>query len=176
MALTVSKSDENASVLDRVTQNAFFKCDGSQPILTVKLEQPFDIEPHVQYEVRAQLSATSRRVQRSKLGAGAALYWRAQELNFYYGTEPLFAAKVKTEDKQTVIFNFSEPHEECQIVDVSSAPPTPNPPPRPPPPKEYRRPSRIERLKRALSFSDKPEMKDESQVSGGQIPVLMFFA
>jgi hypothetical protein len=109
-------------------------------------------------------------------------------VNFYYGTGGQFAAKVKANNNENIIFNFSWDNnfddtisETSQIPPSSSAPPTPNPPPRPPPPEEYRRPSRIERLKRALSFSEKEkptiEQRNEEKFNllQGQIPVIMFY-
>lgn len=69
---------------------------------------------------------------------------------------------------------------------ISSEPSTPNPPPRPPPPQEYRRPSRMQRLRRALSFIDNRNYEKEDHQSmmtihesgllEGQIPLLMFYA
>lgn len=88
---------------------------------------------------------------------------------------------------------------------ANSEPSTPAPPPRPPPPTEYKRPSRMQRLRRAFSFIDRREDSHDSTINSnnklsngirtdstgngnarttsnwdtlleGQIPLLMFYA
>ena len=89
---------------------------------------------------------------------------------------------------------------------ANSEPTTPAPPPRPPPPQEYKRPSRMQRLRRAFSFIDRREDSPETFLNSnskfsngirtdsagngnasrlpksdtvlleGQIPLLMFYA
>jgi BTB/POZ domain-containing protein 1/2 len=179
----------NPTLIDHIEKNLMLKCDGSQPIINIKLDEPFEIEPNMQYEITAKITPTNRPTSAAKSKFNPHLFYsRSQEVNFYYGTGGQFAAKVKTNNNENVIFNFSWDNnfddtisETSQIPPSSSAPPTPNPPPRPPPPKEYRRPSRIERLKRALSFSEKEkqtiQQKDEEKFNllQGQIPVIMFY-
>ena len=145
-------------------------------------------------------------------------YTRPNEVNFYYGTEGQYATKVRVNNRgENVIFNFNWErdafHDDNNSDNISltnnnqfsttnnnqnnysintttaiSEPTTPNPPPRPPPPQEYRRPTRMQRLRRALSFVDNRE-KDLAAMTAqanhnarecglleGQIPLLMFYA
>jgi len=184
--------------MDRVEQTVLLKYDGSGHILNVNFDEPLQVEANVQYEVAACVTPTARStaVVRAKLHPHL-YYTRPADVNFYYGTEGQYATKVRINNRsENVIFNFNWERDQASMQDesqsdsasnnnffvptASSEPTTPNPPPRPPPPQEYRRPSRMQRLRRALSFIDRREdaahNARESGLLEGQIPLLMFYA
>ncbi|CAG2100430.1 unnamed protein product [Medioppia subpectinata] len=182
------------TIVDVAQQRVRVKCDSSEPIINVKFDEEFEIEANVEFEVSAEIEATERpsgaRFHASRdlhffYGIGGQLAAKvktgkssSRDLHFFYGIGGQLAAKVKTGNAENVIFNFAWDHVCDEGVASASAPPTPNPPPRPPPPQGYRRPSRFERLKRALSFTEKSELTSGSvsDVTCGQIPVILFFA
>ncbi|KAJ6225759.1 hypothetical protein RDWZM_004304 [Blomia tropicalis] len=184
------------SPMDRVEQTVLLKYDGTGTILTVKFDEPLQVEANVNYEVAACVTPTARSTSLVRARLHPHLYYtRPGDVNFYYGTEGQYATKVRINQQQNVIFNFNWERDNVSVHDdsqsdsvsnnffvptASSEPTTPNPPPRPPPPQEYRRPSRMQRLRRALSFIDRREdpmhAARESGLLEGQIPVLYFFA
>lgn len=196
----VKRSDADAHIwkspLNRVEQTVMLKYDGNGHIITVNFDEPLQVEANVQYEVTASVTPTNRSTSVVRARLHPHLYYtKPNEVNFYYGTEGQYASKVKVNTRtgsENVIFNFNWERDNASlddslsITDVNfcppsiSAPTTPNPPPRPPPPQEYRRPSRMQRLRRALSFVDRRENElnasKESVLLEGQIPVLMFYA
>lgn len=185
------------SPLDQVEQTVLLKYDGSGHIINVQFDEPLQVEANVQYEVNASITPTTRSTSIVRARLHPHLYYtRPNEVNFYYGTDGQYATKVRVNNRsENVIFNFNW-ERDCNSVQedsmsdstsnnfiiptASSEPTTPNPPPRPPPPQEYRRPSRMQRLRRALSFIDRREdalnNARESGLLEGQIPVLMFYA
>lgn len=201
----VRRADHEAqtwnSPMERVEQTVFLKYDGSGHILNVVFDEPLQCEANVQYEVAACVSPTTRSTSIVRARLHPHLYYtRPSDVNFYYGTEGQYATKVRINNRQeNVIFNFNwerdtgSMQEDSQsdsasnnnffpAATASSEPATPAnpPPPRPPPPTEYRRPSRMQRLRRALSFIDRREdvatRIRESGLLEGQIPLLMFYA
>lgn len=190
------------SPLDQVEQTVLLKYDGTGHIINVQFEEPLQVEANVQYEVCASITSTTRSTSLVRARLHPHLYYtRPSEVNFYYGTEGQYATKVRLNNRnENVIFNFNW-ERDCNSIQedslsdttsnqfftmpqtggaVCSEPSTPNPPPRPPPPQEYRRPSRMQRLRRALSFIDRREdvlnNAKETGLLEGQIPILMFYA
>ena len=184
------------SPMDQVEKTESIKWnEGTGPIISVKFDQPLQVEANVQYEVAACVTPTFQSSSVRVFDRLQTNFIRSADVHFYYGIEGQYATKVRINRSENVIFNFNwerdnGSHEDSQsdsasnqnfnfIPTVSSEPTTPNPPPRPPPPQEYRRPSRLQRLRRALSFVDRREdhvqQARESGLLEGQIPVLMFY-
>lgn len=181
---------------ERCEKTALLKYDGTGHIMSLYFDEPMQIEPSVQYQVTAGITPSERSTSVVRARLHPHLYYtRPGDINFYYGTEGQYATKVRLNNSgDNVIFNFnwdaSSIQDESQSDSASnnnyfyptaaSEPATPNPPPRPPPPQEYRRPSRMQRLRRALSFIDRREdanlIAREAGLLEGQIPVMFFYA
>ncbi|XP_054165934.1 BTB/POZ domain-containing protein 1-like [Oppia nitens] len=160
--------------LDSYETQTRVKSDSSEPVITVRFDEEFEVEAEVEHQICAEITLCER--IGSRLSAlSAPLMSRSQDVHFFYGTDAAFAQKVKPKSGQTVVFNFRD---DCGLVSTegaTSAPPTPHPPPRPPPPEGYvRRVSRFDRLKRALSFTEKKTLTEE-EIILGQIPVILFY-
>ncbi|XP_046909404.2 uncharacterized protein LOC124490882 [Dermatophagoides farinae] len=202
------------SPLDRLEHTMLLKYDGSGHIINMNFDEPLQIEANVQYEVLATITPSPRSTSLVRARLHPHLYYtRPNEVNFYYGTDGQYATKVRINNRgENVIFNFnwerdaihddnnSDNTSNNQFFNQQSTnqavsepttphpPPPPPPPPRPPPPQEYQRPTRMQRLRRALSFVDNRE-KDMATITAranhharecglleGQIPLLMFYA
>lgn len=194
------------SPLDRIEQTILLKYDGLGHMININFDEPLQIEANVQYEVSATITPSPRSTSLVRARLHPHLYYtRPNEVNFYYGTEGQYATKVRVNNRgENIIFNFNWERDAIQEESISdttsqqnfssyvgttggntalSEPSTPNPPPRPPPPQEYRRPTRMQRLRRALSFVDNRNEEKasfnhikESGLLEGQIPLLMFYA
>ena len=159
------------TVVDQSESSIFVRADPSQPIINLRFDEPFEVLANRVHRLSAVVSVSQRLVHSKSKLSGRGQQDLA-DLHFFYGINASLAARVRTKDGQKdVIFSFDNESEDSETK-TQSLPATPQPPPRPPPPKEYR--SRMARLKRALSFSEKRVEGEE--VAAGQIPVIMFFA
>lgn len=176
------------TTIEQEEKCVLIKCDGTTPIINVKFDNPFEVEPETCYQITAKITPTNRTtsIVRSKFNP-LLYYTKAQEINYYYGTGGQKIVEAKIPNKcESVLFSFywdelnDDESETTSVMPTTSAPSTPNPPPRPPLPKEYRM-SRLSKLRRALSFTSdsrntEPNPQDKLNLLKGQIPVIMFYA
>lgn len=107
VSIEITKVDcPRPTVIEHAEKTTLLKCDGTTPIISLKFDDPFEVEPNTSYEILAKITPTKRSVSIIKAKFNSLLYSSAHEVSYYYGIGANNVADVIAPNGQTITFSF----------------------------------------------------------------------